>query len=149
MWRIFGFIFFNDRDYFVSGHGKSFEEIRLRHFLTSKGIALYDTATEIIRRKGNASDQFLEIVRPLDLADLLSRIPECRTIVTTGQKATETLLGIIGVTKTLPLCGYVETDFMGRKLKCYRAPSSSRAYPRSLTGKAEVYKKIFEATGLL
>jgi G:T/U-mismatch repair DNA glycosylase len=149
MWRIFGLIFFSNKDYFVSEHGKSFKEICLRHFLTSKGIALYDTATEIIRQKGNASDQFLEIVKPLDLAGILSQIPECGTIVTTGQKATETLLNLIGITKTPPLCGYVDTDFMNRKLKCYRMPSSSRAYPRSLTNKAEDYKKMFEATGLL
>lgn len=149
MWRIFGLVFFNDKDHFISEHGKSFEETRIRQFLTTKGIALYDTATEVIRKKGNASDQFLEIVKPLDLANILSRIPECENIVTTGQKATETLLNIIGVIKTPPLCGYIDAEFMGRKLKCYRMPSSSRAYPRSLTDKAEDYKKMFGATGLL
>ncbi len=149
MWRIFGLVFFNDKNHFVSEHGKSFKEEDIRLFLNAKGIALYDTATEIIRQKGNASDQFLEIVRPLDLADMLSRIPACETIVTTGQKATETLLNIVGITKTPALCGYVDADYMNRRLKCYRMPSSSRAYPRSLTGKAEDYRKMFEASGLL
>jgi G:T/U-mismatch repair DNA glycosylase len=149
MWRIFGLVFFNDRDYFVSGHRQSFEEARIRSFLTAKGIALYDTATEVIRQKGNASDQFLEIVKPLDLAAILSRIPGCKTIVTTGQKATETLLNMAGITNMPALGGYIDTDFMNRKLKCYRMPSSSRAYPRSLTNKAEDYKKMFEAAGLL
>jgi G:T/U-mismatch repair DNA glycosylase len=149
MWRIFGSVFFNDRNHFVSGHGKSFEEAPIRSFLTEKGIALYDTATEIIRHRGNASDQFLETVTPLDLVALLSRIPACETIVTTGQKATETLLNIVGITKIPALCESVATDFMNRKLTCYRMPSSSRAYPRSLTDKAEDYRKMFEATGLL
>lgn len=149
MWRIFGLVFFNDKNHFVSEHGKSFKEEDIRLFLNAKGIALYDTATEIIRQKGNASDQFLEIVKPLDPADILSRIPACKTIVTTGQKATETLLHIVGITKTPALCGYVDADYMNRRLRCYRMPSSSRAYPRSLTDKAEDYRKMFEASGLL
>ena len=89
MWRIFGVIFFNDKDYFVAGKSKSFEEERIRQFLTLKGIALYDTAEEVIRQKGNASDQFLEIVKPVDLKKIMSQIPHCNTIVTTGQKATD------------------------------------------------------------
>jgi G:T/U-mismatch repair DNA glycosylase len=149
MWRIFGLVFFRDRDYFVSEQGKSFEEGRIRRFLTAKGIALYDTATEVVRQKGNASDQFLKIIKPLDLADILSRIPACEIIVTTGQKATETLLSIVGITQTPPLCGSAEAVFMHRKLTCYRMPSSSRAYPRSLADKAEDYKKMFDAAGLL
>ncbi|MDR1221397.1 MAG: uracil-DNA glycosylase family protein [Tannerella sp.] len=149
MWRIFGLVFFNDRDHFVSKHEKSFEEARIRAFLTEKGIAFYDTATEIIRHRGNASDQFLETVKPVDLAAILSRIPACETVVTTGQKATETLLNIVGITKIPPPCGSVEAEFMNRKLTCYRMPSSSRAYPRSLADKAEDYRKMFEAVGLL
>lgn len=38
-------------------------------------MALFDTATEIIRHKGNASDQFLEVVTPVDLDAILERIP--------------------------------------------------------------------------
>jgi G:T/U-mismatch repair DNA glycosylase len=147
MWRIFGAVFFNDREHFISAAGKSFDEGRIRRFLTSKGIALYDTATETIRQKGNASDRFLEIVQPVDLQGILARIPACDVIVTTGQKATETLADILGIKQTPPVCGYVDTDFSGRKLRCYRMPSSSRAYPRPLPDKAEDYKKMFEATG--
>ena len=149
MWRIFGLVFFDNKDYFVSGNGKSFAEQPIRVFLASKGIALYDTAAEVIRQKGNASDQFLEIVKPLDLAGILSGIPGCRTLVTTGQKATETLMELLGIKATPPLCGFVHAGFMERKLTCYRMPSSSRAYPRSLADKAKDYKKMFEATGLL
>ncbi|MDR2913598.1 MAG: uracil-DNA glycosylase family protein [Tannerella sp.] len=149
MWRIFGIIFFNDKDHFVAGNGKSFEEERIRQFLTHKGIALYDTAEEIIRQKGNASDQFLEIVKPADLKKIMSQLPACDIIVTTGQKATETLSEIIGIEQTAPVCGYVDTNFMDRKLRCYRMPSSSRAYPKSLIDKAADYRRMFSDANLL
>lgn len=149
MWRIFGLVFFDNKDYFVAGNSKSFEEERLRQFLTSKGIALYDAAEEVIRQKGNASDQFLEIVKPTDLKKIILQIPQCNTIVTTGQKATETLMEIMGVKQLPPVCGYVETSFMNRELRCYRMPSSSRAYPKSLENKAADYRKMFTETGIL
>ncbi len=149
MWRIFGILFFDNKDHFVAGSGKSFEEVRIRQFLTQKGIALYDTAEEIIRQKGNASDQFLEIVKPADLKKIMSQIPVCDTIVTTGQKATETLIEMIGIEQTPPVCGYIDTSFMNRKIRCYRMPSSSRAYPKSLIDKAADYRKMFSDTNLL
>ena len=143
MWRIFGVIFFNNKDYFVAGSNKSFEEERIRQFLTLKGIALYDTAEEVVRHKGNASDQFLEIVKPVDLKKIMSQISKCNIIVTTGQKATETLMDILSVKQTPPVCGYIDANFMNRELRCYRMPSSSRAYPKSLTDKAADYRKMF------
>jgi len=146
MWRIFGLIFFGDKNHFVADTGKSFDEARIRLFLVAKGIALFDTAEEVIRHKGNASDQFLEIVTPVDLKELLSQIPLCDTIVTTGQKATEQLMEIIGVKQIAPVCGYVDVVFMERQLRCYRMPSSSRAYPKSLIDKAADYRKIFDDT---
>ena len=149
MWRIFGVIFFNDKDHFVAGASKSFDEKRIRQFLTIKGIALFDTAEEVIRLKGNASDQFLEIVKPVDLKGLMERIPQCVSIVTTGQKATETLMGIIGVEQTAPVCGYIDASFLNRPVRCYRMPSSSRAYPKSLADKAADYRKMFEETNML
>ena len=162
MWRIFGVIFFNNKDYFVAGNSKSFEEGRIRQFLTLKGIALYDTAEEVIRQKGNASDQFLEIVKPVDLKKIMSQIPHCDTIATTGQKATETLMEIIGATQTAqteagintaihypPVCGYVDTIFMDRQIRCYRMPSSSRAYPKPLADKAADYRTMFEQINIL
>ena len=143
MWRIFGIIFFDNKDHFVAAAGKAFEEERIRTFLILKGIALFDTAEEVIRHKGNASDQFLEIVKPIDLKKLLLQIPQCDTIVTTGQKATETLMEIMDVKETAPICGYVDTVFMNRLIRCYRMPSSSRAYPKSLPDKAADYRKMF------
>ena len=149
MWRIFGIIFFNDKDYFVAYGTKSFEEERIRQFLILKGVAIYDTAEEVIRWKGNASDQFLEIVKPTDLKAMMQQIPQCDTIVTTGQKATDTLMEIIGVEQTAPVCGYIETTFMDRQIRCYRMPSSSRAYPKPLTDKAADYRKMFADIDLL
>lgn len=93
MWRIMGLIFFDNPLHFVTG--KKFNEVLVRQFCEEKGIALYDTAQAVIRQNNNASDKFLEVVTPLDLASLLVRIPECTTIATTGQKATETLLSVL------------------------------------------------------
>ena len=141
MWRIFGLAFFGEKDYFING--RSFDEEHIRQFLTQKGIALYDTAEEVIRQKGNASDQFLEIVKPVDLKNILGQIPRCNAIVTTGQKATETLMALLGVEQTPPVGGYIVTTFMNRTLQCWRMPSSSRAYPKSLPDKAAAYSQLF------
>ena len=143
MWRIFGVIFFNDRLHFVDEHRKSFKESNIKQFLLEKGIALYDTAEEIIRQRGNASDQYLEIIKPVDLKRIVEQIPECNTIVTTGQKATETLMELIGIKHIPPLGSFVETSFMNRIFRCYRMPSSSRAYPKSIAEKTAAYRQMF------
>lgn len=75
MWRIFGLVFKNDRDYFVDAAAKTFRLDLLRPFLEETGIALYDTACAVRRLQGNASDKFLEIVTPTDLDALLSQLP--------------------------------------------------------------------------
>ena len=143
MWRIFGLVFKNDRDYFVDTAAKTFRLDLLRPFLEEKGIALYDTACAVRRLQGNASDKFLEIVTPTDLDALLSQLPQCRAIVTTGGKATETLLAHFNA--QLPKIGsYAAVRFAGRPLRLYRMPSSSRAYPLSLDKKAAYYKQMFQ-----
>ena len=65
MWRIFGLIFFHNKDYFYDSSLKAFKLDILRPFMEEKGIAIYDTATEVRRLKNNASDAFLEVVRLL------------------------------------------------------------------------------------
>lgn len=62
---------FPRQDLFLSENQKTFNEERIRNFLTETGIAIFDTAYQIKRLKGNASDKFLEIVTPTDLAALL------------------------------------------------------------------------------
>lgn len=66
-------------------------------FLNEKGIALFDTATSIRRLQDNASDKFLEVVQPTDIAALLRQLPLCKAIVTTGQKATDTLCALFSL----------------------------------------------------
>ncbi|MDR1381615.1 MAG: uracil-DNA glycosylase family protein [Tannerella sp.] len=148
MWRIFGLIFFEDADYFVA-ENKTFDESGIRSFLTEKGIALYDTATEVIRLRGNASDNFLQTVKPTDIAALLAEIPLCNTIVTTGQKATDTLMAVLGVDTPPSVGGYIETVYNNRRLRCYRMPSSSRAYPKPLKEKAADYSAMLNSCGLM
>jgi G:T/U-mismatch repair DNA glycosylase len=147
MWRIFGWVFFDDSNYFLTDDRKSFRESAIRSFLTEKGIALWDTAMKVKRQKGNASDKFLEILEPIHLEEIFLQLPDCRAIVVTGQKAMDTLLTIIPMKE--PVVGsFVETTFLNRHLRVYRMPSSSRAYPKSLAEKAVVYKKMCEEIGL-
>ena len=40
--------------------------------------------------------------------------------------------------------GFVEFEFEDRRLRLYRMPSSSRAYPMAVEKKAEYYRKMFE-----
>ena len=51
-------------------------------------MPFYDTACEVRRLKDNASDAFLEVVTTTDIPALLSRIPSCHKLITTGEKAT-------------------------------------------------------------
>ena len=148
MWRIVGFLFFNDKDYFVDKSKKAFCKERLVSFLQEKGIALFDTATAIRRLQDNASDKFLEVVAPTDVAALLRKLPACKAIVTTGQKATDTLREQFEVEE--PKVGdYSEFVFEGRALRLYRMPSSSRAYPLALTKKAAAYRIMYQDLQML
>lgn len=148
MWRIFGLVFFEEKDYFLTDDKKSYCEARIRSFLTEKGIALSDTAREVIRQKDNASDKFLEVVSVIRLDEVLSQLPDCRAIVTTGQKATDTLLSLLPAEEP-KVGGYSDTVFRERSLRLYRMPSSSRAYPKPLSEKAAVYGAMFRDLGLV
>ena len=146
MWRIFGLAFFDDVNYFLTDDRKMFRESTIREFLTTKGIALWDTAMEVRRQKGNASDKFLEVLQPINLEEILLLIPKCHSIVITGQKAMDTLLTIVNA-KEPAVGNFEETLFVNRRLRIYRMPSSSRAYPKPVAEKADVYKKMFVALG--
>lgn len=150
MWRIFGLIFFADRDHFLTADGKGFRETELRTFLTATGIAISDTAQRVERLRGNAADQSLRILEPMNLAALLDHLPACRAIITTGALATATLLTQLPVTTAAPRIGApITTTFAARSLHLYRLPSSSRAYPLPLAQKAAAYRDCFDAEGLL
>jgi G:T/U-mismatch repair DNA glycosylase len=150
MWKIFGLCFFNDADYFLDRANKTFKEAEIRDFLTATGVAIFDTAYQVRRLKGNASDKFLEIATLTDLSFLLEQMPLCNNIMTTGEKATETLMLSMPEGTLQPAIGAVsQCYFVGRKLNLYRMPSSSRAYPLALEKKAEAYLNLFKEIGLL
>ncbi|MCY6410991.1 uracil-DNA glycosylase family protein [Acinetobacter sp. VNH17] len=150
MWRIFGLIFFSDKNHFLDLPNKNFKESQIREFLSQIGIGIFDTAYQIKRLQGNASDKFLEIVTPTDLSALLEQMPMCHTIMTTGDKATDTLMQHFPDQPVKPMIGQsVEVGYDNRELSLYRLPSSSRAYPLALEKKADVYKQFFEQIGLV
>ena len=127
---------------------KKFKLQEIKDFCSDKGIALYDTATAVRRLKDNASDKFLDVVEPTDVPALLRKIPFCEAVVTTGDKATQTLCGLFDV--PAPAVGeYSSFCFDGRAMRLYRMPSTSRAYPLPIQKKADVYRRLFEDLGMV
>lgn len=157
-WRIMGLVFFNDKNHFLTtcvSDGKTvFNQAQIETFLLEKKIAIFDSAVEVIRQKGNASDAFLKIVKPLDLEKTLRHdLPECDTLVATGEKATRTLLNIFASSVapssfsaskiSLPPVGQsVQFELADRLVTLFRLPSSSRAFPMKIEEKAAFYEKI-------
>jgi G:T/U-mismatch repair DNA glycosylase len=147
MWRIFGLVFFNDKNYFVNETNKSFNKEAIIKFLTIQHIAMYDMAEEVIRHKDNASDKDLEIVKPLDIISVITtRLPDLQNIVTTGGKSIETLIQQLhqaNIEVDIPKIGTsVSFSLHNRTIRIYRMPSSSRAYPLRLEQKAIIYSKV-------
>jgi len=140
MWRIMGILFFNDKEHFIIKGEKRFDQPKIEAFLKDKGIAMYDTATKIVRTKNTASDKDLDIIEETDVEAMLDRMPQCTTIITAGQLATTTLCHRLGV-KEPKVGDYVELDYKGRQLRIYRMPSTSRAYPMKPERKAEQHAK--------
>lgn len=141
MWRIFGIVFFDDREHFVDRGAGAFKKDDIVAFLEDRGVALYDTASAVIRRNNTAADKDLEVVEPTDLDALLRRIPQCRAVVTTGQKATDVFTEHFSIRQ--PKVGHCETFvFEGRQMRLYRMPSSSRAYPIKVERKADIYRPM-------
>ena len=169
-WRIQGLIHYGDKGYFEKTTNlnegnlenaqktiKAFDKERILAFCNEKGIALFDTARKVCRLKGNADDKFLEIVERTDVLELLEVMPECRTIVTTGGKASEELQAYFeekGVSVKIPKvgeCSIIQlppngdgrTNFNLNTFYWWRMPSSSRAYPMKVEKKAEYYRRLF------
>ena len=146
-WRIIGIIFFDDKERFVDRDAKKFKFQEIKEFCSEKGIAMFDTAVAVRRLKDNASDKFLEVVEPTDVPALLRRIPDCRAVVVTGEKASVTLCGTFG-TEPPAVGEYSSFTFEGRPMRLYRMPSTSRAYPLPIQKKADAYRRIFEYLGM-
>lgn len=147
MWRIFGLVFFNERDHFVDIANKCFRKQAIVDFLNERGIALYDTASVVNRMKDNASDKFLEVIEQSDIDAILRKIPLCQAVATTGQKATDTLRTHFASEE--PQVGRnVGFFFEGRAMRLWRMPSSSRAYPLALEKKVSAYHVMMAAEGI-
>ena len=144
-WKICGLIFLGDKDALYLPGEKKFDVDAIRELMTEKGIALNDTARRVRRLKGNASDKYLEIVEPVPLYDLLARMPQCRAVATTGEKAAGVIAEITGT--PLPKMGEMVTAPDG--LEIWRMPSTSRAYPLAVEKKAEYYATLFRHLGIL
>ena len=147
-WRAMGIIFYNDKHHFEIKGEKRFCKESIVEFCNNKGIALYDTACEVIRLKDNASDKFLEVVTTTDIEELLNHIPHCTAIVTTGQKATDVIVNTFACKE--PAVGdSAELVINNRTLRFWRMPSTSRAYPLALEKKAEAYRPMLMREGVL
>ena len=143
MWRVMGLLFYDDRHYFEVKGEKRFDRERVEEFCVQQGIALYDTAREVVRQKGNASDKFLDIVTPTDIPALLEQIPHCTAIVTTGEKASDVIASTFGC--EVPKVGNKAiVRINGKEYNFWRMPSSSRAYPLSLEKKSDFYRQMLQ-----
>ena len=146
-WRIEGQVFFADRNHFVDLEAKRFKLDEIVAFCQAKGIAFFDTSTAVRRLKDNASDKFLEVVEATDIPALIARLPQLRAIVTTGEKATETICASLHIPESPKVNSYVNIpDFS--PIVLYRLPSSSRAYPLAFDKKVAAYRHMFQFVGV-
>ena len=149
-WYMMGLIFHDDKYALIDKSPGLFDLQAIKALLTEHHIALHDTARRIRRLKGNASDKYLDIIEPVPLRELLSKMPDCSAIATTGEKAADVIAGITD-TETPKMgemtCGYCPG--IDRRLSIFRMPSTSRAYPLALAKKADYYKAMFRKTGIL
>jgi len=152
-WRVEGQVFYGDKNHFVDTEARCFKLDAIVAFCLEKGIAFYDTSTAVRRLRDNASDKYLEVVEPTDIPSLLRQLPLCRAIVTTGEKATDTLCATLGlavapsVGTSMPIPGSCNAEGLQQLL--YRLPSSSRAYPLAFEKKVAAYRTMFASLGIL
>ena len=149
MWRIFGYILHDNKEYFVDLDHKTFFKESIIKTLSHLGIALGDTAKSVVRLKDNASDKFLQVEDTIDIHSMMEKLPNCVAIATTGEKAASVLASI--TESELPKVGsYIELNFGGNRIvRHYRMPSSSRAYPMKVEKKAEYYRQMLRELGII
>lgn len=142
-WRVMGTLFMGDRDALWDSAAQRFDLRAIQAMLRRERIALWDTAMAVRRLKNNASDKFLEIVEPIDLASLLDDHPTIEVIVATGEKAAGVVASQASV--ATPAIGHPVPCRVGvHEFVLWRMPSTSRAYPLSLDKKSEAYRQVFE-----
>lgn len=144
-WRIEGQVFFGDRNHFVDVEAKRFKINEIVEFCEEKSIAFFDTSSAIRRLKDNASDKFLEVVESTDIPALITHLPHLRAIVTTGEKATDTICASLHITEAPKVNTSVPIG--NTQIVLYRLPSSSRAYPLAFDKKVAAYQQMFKLMG--
>lgn len=147
-WRIMGLIYHGDLDRFYSRATRSYDLPAIKALLAEHGIAMGDTGRRVRRLRGNASDKYLEILEPVDLEAILERMPDCRAIATTGEKAASVLAELTG-TEPPAMGRYATWKRDGREIQLWRLPSTSRAYPLAPAAKAGYYRAFLESAGCL
>lgn len=148
-WKVMGLIYEGSTGAFYDVDTRSFRLDAIKDMLCRRHIAMGDTAVEVCRLRGNASDKFLEIVRPIDIESVVDSIPALVAVATTGEKAASVVAHLTGT--PVPAVGtYVMwRTKSGREIRHYRMPSTSRAYPLPVERKAEHYRSMLQQIGLL
>jgi G:T/U-mismatch repair DNA glycosylase len=139
-----GLIFMNDRDALWDCEVRRFDLDAIKSLLDREGIALWDTAMAVRRLKDNASDKFLEIVEPINLAALLDAHPSINQIVATGEKAASVVAAQASI-NVPSILEPVDCSIANHPIRFWRMPSTSRAYPLALDKKADAYRVVFES----
>lgn len=140
-----GLIFLGSPTALLEADGKSYDLQKIKEVLNSNGIALNDTGRTVHRQKGNASDKYLDIIEPVPLFDLLKKMPQCRNIATTGEKAAGVIASLTDT--EIPKIGSFVTSASG--LNIWRMPSTSRAYPLAMEKKAAFYAEMMKHIGII
>lgn len=154
-WYMTGLLFYGDKSALLRPGTREFDLEHIKKLLTDKGIALSDTGHRIRRLAGNASDKFLDIVEPVDIFALLRRMPDCKALATTGEKAAGVLASLLHTdAPAMGHCVKCDPDIPGEEtcrepLAVWRMPSTSRAYPLPLEKKAEYYRLLYQSVGIL
>lgn len=154
-WKICGLLFLGDKDALLSDDRKTYDIDKIRSLMTEKRIALNDTVRKARRLKGNASDKFLEVIEPVPLFRLLSEMPGCHAVATTGEKAAGIVAALTGTDiprmgeMTLATVPPPDASESPGQLEIWRMPSTSRAYPLAVERKAEYYATLFRHLGIL
>ncbi len=145
MWRIVGYYGATRCTSWNRADG-GFDRERIEAFCRERGIALYDTAVEVIRLKDNASDNFLQVVREVISKPCWPafRLPGRRHDGTEGHRHAARHHGLRRTGRggrADALCG-------ARPDAVAHASSSSQASRVPWSGKAEFYRKVFSENGI-
>lgn len=148
-WRIMGLLFLNDKNALYDPSSKSFDLHRIKCLTNEHGIALSDSVKRARRLRGNASDKYLEVIEGNDPAAFLEQLPGLTDLASTGEKAAAVIAELTSTNapKMGEYCIWNYSDT--RKIRIWRMPSTSRAYPLSLERKAEYYRNLFTVSGIL